>query len=536
MSTLTLESLSNTLKDFLAKWDINVDSPWAIPGTLVVGGGLTLYFLVFRRKRLPLPPGPKISWFGLGGKDSVKMPQAYAWLVFADWQKKFGDVIFVNVFQNPLLVVNSAEAAFDLLDKKSAIYSSRPIRTMQSEVMGFSWLFSGMPYGPWYKKHRTMFHNHFQAKAIPKYHHTLVDSAHTLLRNLQRTPDNLLHHLRRTTTAIVLSVCYGHHVAEQGDEYVKLADQAMAGVGLSANFGTFLVDYIPILKYVPAWFPGAKFKRDGLKWRQLGLEMWNGPFDMVKRRLEQGTAEPCLATSELEELFRQAQPDPEVETLIKDVSATAYAAGSDTTLSILLSFFLAMVIHPEIQERAYAEISAAIPDGDRLPSFDDRSKLPYLECLVQECLRWNPVGNIALAHRLTEDDVYRGFRVPKGTAVLANIWAMLHEPSRYPDPTAFNPDRFSEAQRVNGLNPLPEIAYGFGRRICPGRFLATDTVWIVAASVIASYKILKPLDGTGKEITPEVAYTPGLFSRPKPFGYRLETRSDKVRALMSANI
>jgi cytochrome P450 len=88
-----------------------------------------------------------------------------------------------------------------------------------------------------------------------------------------------------------------------------------------------------------------------------------------------------------------------------------------------------MVIHPEIQERAFAEISAAIPDGDHLPTFEDRAKLPYLDCIVQECLRWNPVGNVALAHYLTEDDVYRGWRVPKGTTVLANIWAMLHEPS-----------------------------------------------------------------------------------------------------------
>ncbi|KAF7356658.1 O-methylsterigmatocystin oxidoreductase [Mycena venus] len=534
-SNFTVEALTDTLANLDLK-------PWALPGSLVVGG-LGVCYLVFRQSGLPLPPGPTISWFGLGGKTSVKMPQAYAWLVFADWQKKFGDVIYINVFRNPLLVVNSAEAAFDLLEKKSSIYSSRPVRTMQAEVMGFSWLFSGLPYGPWYKKHRTMFHNHFQAKAIPKYHHTLVDSAHTLLRNLSRTPENLLHHLRRTTTAIVLSVCYGHHVAEQGDEYVKLADQAMAGVGLSANFGTFLVDYIPLLKYVPAWFPGAKFKRDGLKWRKLGLEMWNRPFDM-------------------------ANPDPDVETLIKDVSATAYAAGSDTTLSILLSFFLAMVIHPEIQERAFAEISAAIPDGDRLPSFEDRAKLPYLDCLVQECLRWNPVGNVALAHYLTEDDVYRGWRVPKGTTVLANIWAMLHEPSvrtppfrtdwpTYPSlsvtptPQPSIPTDSVMRSEPTASTRSPELAYGFGRRsgnlpssvspltvpirICPGRFLATDTIWIVAVSTIASYKILKPLDEAGNEVTPEVAYTPGLFSRPKPFGYRLVPRSEKVLALMAGN-
>ncbi|KAF7355981.1 O-methylsterigmatocystin oxidoreductase [Mycena venus] len=531
MSPFTFETLANTLAPFTQTATDTMT--WTFLGTLIVGG----VYYVFRRDGLPLPPGPTVSWFGLGGKGTVKMPQEYAWLVFADWQKQFGDVIYVNVFQNPVLVLNSAEAAFDLLEKKSAIYSSRPVRTMQAEVMGFSWFVSSLPYGPWYKKHRTMFHNHFQAKAMPKYHHTLVDSAHTLLRNLSHTPENLRQHLRRTTTAIVLSACYGQHVAEQGDEYVKLADEALVGVGLSGNFGAFLVDYIPLLKYVPAWFPGAKFKRDGIKWRKLSLEMWNRPFDLVKARLAEGSAEPCLATVELEDLFQQANPDPDIETLIKNVAATTYVAGSDTTLSTLLSFFLAMVLQPEIQERAYAEITAAIPDRDRLPSFEDRRKLPYLDCVVQECLRWNPVGNLAIAHYLTEDDTYRGWRVPKGTTVLTNIWAMLHEPSvRYPDPMAFNPDRFSDAQQVNGLNPLPDLAFGFGRRICPGRFLAVETVWIVAVSVIASYKILKPLDEAGNEFTPEVAYTPGLFSFPKPFRYRLVSRSKNAAALVDGTL
>lgn len=74
----------STLTDVLA-------TPWALPGTLVVSG-LGVVYLVFRRSYAnPLPPGPTISWFG--GKNTVKMPQAYAWLVFADWQQKFGQCI-----------------------------------------------------------------------------------------------------------------------------------------------------------------------------------------------------------------------------------------------------------------------------------------------------------------------------------------------------------------------------------------------------------------------------------------------------------
>jgi hypothetical protein len=83
MSTFS-ESVGS-LTDTLA----NLNPPWALPGTLVLGG-IGICYVVFRQSGLPLPPGPSISWLGLSGKDSVKMPQAYAWLVFADWQKKFG--------------------------------------------------------------------------------------------------------------------------------------------------------------------------------------------------------------------------------------------------------------------------------------------------------------------------------------------------------------------------------------------------------------------------------------------------------------
>lgn len=80
-----------------------------------------------------------------------------------------------------------------------------------------------------------------------------------------------------------------------------------------------------------------------------------------------------------------------------------------------------MVLHPEVQRKAQDELDRVVPN-DRLPNFSDRDKLPYLESLVWECLRWNPAVNIALAHLLTENDDYKGYRIPKGTTVLGNIW------------------------------------------------------------------------------------------------------------------
>ncbi|EEB86975.1 hypothetical protein MPER_15887, partial [Moniliophthora perniciosa FA553] len=83
--------------------------------------------------------------------------------------------------------------------------------------------------------------------------------------------------------------------------------------------------------------------------------------------------------------------NPEMIDVIKNSSAIAYLAGSDTTVSLILSFMLAMVLHPEIQARAQAEIDAVIGSA-RLPDFDDREQLPYVEAIFAESLRWNPVA------------------------------------------------------------------------------------------------------------------------------------------------
>ena len=95
---------------------------------------------------------------------------------------------------------------------------------------------------------------------------------------------------------------------------------------------------------------------------------------------------------------------------------------------------------------------------------------------------------------------------------------------------AFNPDRFEgKSKKDTGQNELPEMAFGFGRRsafddagswrmvmdecrICPGRFLAFDTLWIFVASTLAVYDISKVVDGEGKVIEPQVAYESTLLS------------------------
>jgi cytochrome P450 len=105
---------------------------------------------------------------------------------------------------------------------------------------------------------------------------------------------------------------------------------------------------------------------------------------------------------------------------------------------------------------------------------------------------------------VTSDDIYKGYYIPKGSLVLANVWKFLHDPGVYSNPLEFDPSRF--------LGPNPEkdpreVCFGFGRRVCPGLVLAQTALYIMAAMSLAVLSISKKVDRDGKVIEPVVRYT-----------------------------
>ncbi len=134
--------------------------------------------------------------------------------------------------------------------------------------------------------------------------------------------------------------------------------------------------------------------------------------------------------------------------------------------------------NPHVQKRAQEEIDRVI-GHNRLPDANDRDDLPYIEAIYRELFRYEAPLGIGLPHALTEDDIVNGYFLPKGlsdlttverlvmlfsgTMISANIWAMTHDENVYPDPFAFQPERFFNADGT--LNDDSRIlAYGFGRR------------------------------------------------------------------------
>ncbi|KAL0067942.1 hypothetical protein AAF712_005111 [Marasmius tenuissimus] len=484
---------------------------------------LFLVLVVLRRRgRRPYPPGPK-GWPIIGDLKALEPKTKdsppglkYRWERYVDWSRQYNspDIVSVPVFGERMIILNTKKAVDELLEKRSAKYSDRPGTFFEwSDAHGMRAI------GP---------------RAMPQYYDIQRAATDALIQKLTTNPEDFYEHIRQHSGSTVLKITYGYELQSSmaTDPYVELATKAMQGLSETSIPGTFLVDFFPALKYIPEWLPGGGFKKRARVWKKETYELRDQPWEWFKSALANGTADPSVATRMLENLASSetvtSDRDREMmEEAIKNSAGISYFAGADTTVSFMLSFILNMIYHPDVQARAQAEIDSLVASSARLPDFGDQDKLPYVDAVIAEVLRHQPVAPYAIAHAAEEDDMYEGYWIPKGSTVVGNAWAVLHDEDVYgAEPMKFDPDRFIPKEGGN-IPPHPEkYAFGFGRRsvatcffayclleplllrdrICPGRYLALNSAWLATTHILANFTITA---AEGKE-APVVEYNDGL--------------------------
>jgi len=301
--------------------------------------------------------------------------------------------------------------------------------------------------------------------------------------------------------------------------------------------GAAMVNHLPFLKYIPSWVPWLSYEPLAQTVKKLSVKMRNDPINFVKNALHERTAVRSLASGFLQEIEsltgsgRQRR-----EEIIKIALGSMFLAGSDTTMSSMSCLILALVISPHVQKRARAELDLVV-GRDRLPTFDDRPRLSYIEAICKEVVRWQLVAPLGIPHASTEDSIYREFFIPKGSIIIANAWAILHDPVRYPEPEKFKPERFLDKDGNFRDDPAIALAFGVGKRICPGRHFVDATLFILTSSVLSVFDIMKAKDENGNEIPVKAAMIArnGLIIHPEDFQCSITPRDEVAKDLILAS-
>ncbi|ORY09304.1 OrdA protein [Clohesyomyces aquaticus] len=461
---------------------------------------LTSYFIYHwssKSSRRKLPPGPKP--LPMLGNINAFPPDGIAeykhWLKHKDL---YGGI--------------SSEMANELLEQHSNKTSGRPTMVMANKLCGYESIVLCQSYTPTFRRYRKYLHQELgtMVSAAQFRDAQEVEVNRQLVRTL-REPEKWLDHFKTTAAATVLKMAYGYAIEPQkSDPLVDLTEKMMKEFSLAAAPMAWAVDMIPA---------------STRKWRKSIQATAYIPYRFVQRQMNDSTFRPSYVSKLVQQLQSSANTDAKLSTDDEEAiiwtAASLYGAAADTTVITLKAFTLAMLKFPSVQQQAQSEIDRVI-GRTRLPTFTDRENLPYVNALVKEAMRWWPIAPMGFPHTATEDFEFNGFHIPKNAFLLPAVWWFTHDPDVYANPEVFDPERFLAPR--NEPDPASEV-FGYGRRICPGRFFADSSLYLNIVQSLAAFRIRKAVGKDRKEIEVEGKPKPGILTYPGEFEFRVEPRA-----------
>jgi len=469
---------------------------------------LCLFFVSYlarpyrRGRALPLPPGPKgLPLIG----NAHQIPSINPWRTYKTWHGQYGPIITVRRGAEITIILGSYSAAQALLNKRSSIYSSRPRMVVVGDHVYGGRMTSLLPYGArWRVQHRVQA-SFLNIRMARKYHNIQDTESRQLVHELLSSSSDFAAIFYRYSSSLIFTLAYGKRIAH-GDQQELKAFADLVEEVLQEVDGNFIVDSFPILDHLP---------RCIAPWKERGRRLYRKQAVLFQKFMAE--ASKTGSWNWTKAAFRLA------DVLHVDKEELSFIIGvlieaAHTTPMVLEVFVMASILHQDAVLRAQRELDVVV-GLDRLPAVEDLPRLPYVNAFVREVFRWRPITPGGMVHATIEEDEYMGYRIPKGATVVANHWSLDLDGDLFEHPHEFKPERWIE-------NPnLPESAFGFGRRVCPGQHLGRSSVLLIVARILWAYDMDYHYENGERQDIDPWDMTQGPDSRPSPFKAAFRVRS-----------
>ncbi|ERE77712.1 cytochrome P450 2C70-like isoform 2, partial [Cricetulus griseus] len=167
----------------------------------------------------------------------------------------------------------------------------------------------------------------------------------------------------------------------------------------------------------------------------------------------------------LESPWAQEKQNKKSEFTMENLVATIsdlFSAGTETTSSTIKYGLLLLLKHPEVTAKIQEEI-ARVVGRHRSPCMQDRNHMPYTDAVLHEIQRYIDLVPIPLPRKTTQDVVFRGYHIPKGTSVMTCLNSVLHDDKEFPSPEKFDPGHFLD-ERGNFKKSDHFMAFSAGKQ------------------------------------------------------------------------
>ncbi|KAI7761847.1 hypothetical protein LZL87_004154 [Fusarium oxysporum] len=499
----------------------------------IIAGATLLYFsLPDRQDRKKLLKLPIIG-------DIHSSPIEKPLLRWDAWAKKKGAIATSKLFGIvPVVIINTAEAATELLGKRGAWYSNRP-RSVGMEMItgagpGKSRFTLMHDMDAHLKLHHRILSPSLGGVAAPRYQPVMELEAKQLVMDLLElcghessvvASADVFPFLERAQASIILALHYGVRVLTIDEPLYHRVRETQAKVTSYASTPG-LPDIFPFLANLPTAIS---------PWRKAADKLFNEQKDLNLHLLNLGDDSPGWnATKQARSLAAKYAKEPIPEIDLAFTLATSVQGGIETSTRTMLWLFIAAKANKDFMKRAHAVLDAVV-GRDRLPRFSDRSSLSYIDAIISELLRWRPISPGGVPRRADKQDVFKGISIVKNAMVLTNAWSIGRDEAVFDislgDLDEFIPERWLDGGSMHAdvkdqgelKTSLPLPVFGQGRRSCLGKRVALDGTFANVAAMIWAFDFEPAEDVDAMEM--EVVW---FMTEPKPFKFKLKPRGPWV--------
>ncbi|XP_074303868.1 cytochrome P450 81Q32-like [Silene latifolia] len=433
------------------------------------------------------PPSPFLCFPVIGHLYVAKHPLSES---LANLKNRFGPIIFLWFGSRPSLIVSSPSAAEECLNTNDVVFCNRVRGTFVGKYRGYDYTsLNFAPYGPhWRNLRKICTVEVLSSKRLQSLAAIRADEVKLLIKRLcnssssqgvEMRPQIFDANLNMMTRMIFGESYFGLEACTEKAKRVR--EIVMESIVLSAM--PFIGDDVPYLRWLN-WRENRRFmeykdKRDSL-FKELMEEHRIKKKEMTKFINLDVKVKPMIhALLELQESNPEYYHDHLLHSLILDL-----LIGSSETSTNTVEWALSLLLnHPQVLEKVRIEIDNHVGFA-RLLEEPDLNHLPYLRCVLNETLRMYPPFPLLFPHESSpkNDCIVGGYRIPRGTLLLVNIYAIQNDPMIWDSPRTFRPERFEgiEGHKV-GYKMMP---FGSGRRSCPGEGLAIRVMGLMLGTII----------------------------------------------------
>ncbi|RVW67715.1 Cytochrome P450 81D11 [Vitis vinifera] len=386
----------------------------------------------------------------------------------------------------PSLLVSSPSVAEECLNKNDIVFANRP-QLIAGKYIGYNYTsLVWANYGDhWRNLRRISSLEILSTSRIQMLSGIRADEVRLLVRWLLENENqtvNVKAMLFEITTNVMMRMIagkryYGGSMAE-AEETVKFRE--IIADTLRLGDATNVGDYLPMLRELQR--KRDRFMQSLIEEHRTRMAEEKESYSSCSNG-DDGEKKKKKTMIEVMLSLQEKEPDYYTDQIIRGLMLVLLGAGTDTTATTIEWTLSLLLNNPHALKKAQMEIDNHL-GNNHLIQESDLNQLPYLHCIIKESQRMYPAGPI-IPHESSGECTVGGYRIPHGTMLLVNLWAIQNDPRVWEEPRKFMPERFEGIElEKHGFRLMP---FGSGRRGCPGEGLALRMVGLVLGSLIQCF-------------------------------------------------